>query len=355
MPNTRAFSLGAILTTILLSPFNTHGETPVKQPSRYLYADDYYADPAAHVFNGKTYVYASHDWDSPVTDATDGAHYDMRDYHVLEIEGDPMTGKVTDHGPILSIENVPWVAKQMWATDVAEKDGRYYLYFSAKDHNGLFRIGVAVADTPTGPFIANPDPIRGTYSIDPAVLTDGNDYYLYFGGLSGGQNHRYDRNNTLLECAKRQEKNDTAIPPRVARLTPDMMQLAEQPRPVIITDNEGNEMTESNPHRYFEAPWVHKYGDKYYLTYSTGGTHLVCYAISDSPYGPFTYGGELLTPVTGWTTHQSVVEKDGKWYLFYHDSVPSKGVSSLRSSKVTPITYRPDGSIVTIDGEKQKF
>lgn len=353
MPNTRAFSLGAILTTILLSPFNTHGETPVKQPSRYLYADDYYADPAAHVFNGKTYVYASHDWDSPVTDATDGAHYDMRDYHVLEIEGDPMIGKVTDHGPILSIENVPWVAKQMWATDVAEKDGRYYLYFSAKDHNGLFRIGVAVADTPTGPFIANPDPIRGTYSIDPAVLTDGNDYYLYFGGLSGGQNHRYDRNNTLLECAKRQEKNDTAIPPRVARLTPDMMQLAEQPRPVIITDNEGNEMTESNPHRYFEAPWVHKYGDKYYLTYSTGGTHLVCYAISDSPYGPFMYGGELLTPVTGWTTHQSVVEKDGKWYLFYHDASPSGGKSSLRSTKVTPLTHRPDGSIVTIDGGKK--
>lgn len=327
--------------------------TPARQESRYLWPADYMADPAAHVFNGKTYIVTSHDWASPVTDGTDGAHYDMRDYHVFSLEGDPMTAEVTDHGAVLSIEDVPWVSKQMWATDMTEKDGKYYLYFSAKDLNGLFRIGVAVADTPEGPFKAMPDPIRGTYSIDPAVYRDGDDYYLYFGGLAGGQNHRYDSSNTLMECATRPAKGDTAVPPRVARLSADMTQLAEAPRPVIITDSLGNQLLESDPHRFYEAPWVYRYGDKYYLTYSTGGTHLLCYAVGDSPYGPFVYGGEIMTPVTGWTTHQAVTEIDGKWYLFYHDSAPSGGVSSLRSMKVTPLTHRPDGSIVTIDGGKQ--
>lgn len=327
--------------------------TPVTQESRYLWPADYMADPAAHVFNGKVYIYTSHDWDSPVTDGTDGAHYDMKDYHAFSIDGDPMSGKVTDHGAILSIDDVPWVSRQMWATDVAEKDGTYYLYFSAKDANGIFRIGVATSASPEGPFKALPDPIRGSYSIDPAVLADGNDYYLYFGGLSGGQNHRFDENNVLKENAPRPEKTDVAYGPRMARLTTDMTQLAEAPRQLLITDADGKPMLEGDPHRYFEAPWVHKYNGRYYLTYSTGSSHLICYATSDSPYGPFVYGGEILTPVVGWTTHQAVVEVDGKWYLFYHDSAPSGGRSSLRSMKVTPLTHRPDGSIVTIDGGKK--
>lgn len=344
---------GAIVATAINATTVTAAE-PARQEARYLWPDDYMADPAAHQFGGKTYIYTSHDRVSPVTDHTDGAHYDMVDYHVLSIDGDPMTGTVTDHGAILHMDDVPWVAKQMWATDVAEKDGKYYLYFSARDHNGLFRIGVAVADRPEGPFTANPDPIRGTYSIDPAVLRDGDDYYLYFGGLNGGQNQRYDEDNILRECAPRPVKGDTAFCARVARLAPDMMQLAEAPRPALILDKEGNRMLEGDPHRYFEAPWVHKVGSRYYLTYSTGGSHLICYAVGDSPYGPFTYAGELLTPVEGWTTHQAVTEVDGKWYLFYHDAAPSGGVSSLRSTKVTPLTHRPDGSIVTIDGGKKQ-
>ncbi len=342
----------ALLSSLLVSAAVAMASDGVKQESRYLWPADYMADPAAHVFDGKMYIYTSHDWDSPVTDGTDGAHYDMRDYHAFSLQGDPMTAEVTDHGAVLSIEDVPWVARQMWATDVAEKDGRYYLYFSAKDVNGLFRIGVAVADSPEGPFKAQADPIRGSYSIDPAVLSDGGEYYLYFGGLNGGQNHRYDRDNILLEQAQRPVKGDKAIGPRVARLTPDMTQLAEPVRHIIITDSLGNELLEGDPRRYFEAPWIHKHDGKYYLSYSTGSSHLICYAVSDSPYGPFVYGGTILTPVVGWTTHQSIVEVDGKWYLVYHDSAPSGGRSSLRSMKVTPLTHRPDGSIVTIDGGK---
>ena len=342
-----------LLAASLLGLACAYAADPVSQPSRYLWPDDYMADPAAHVFDGRLYIYTSHDWASPVIDGTDGAHFDMRDYHAFSLApGNPMTASVTDHGAILSIENVPWVQKQMWATDVAEKDGRYYLYFSAKDLNGLFRIGVATADNPTGPFVAEPDPIRGTYSIDPAVFRDGDDYYLFFGGLNGGQNHRYDADNQLIECAVRPGKDDPSVPPRVARLTPDMKQLAEAPRPVVITDSLGVPLPNSDPHRYFEAPWLHKMGDTYYFTYSTGGSHLLCYATGKSPYGPFVYGGEILTPVVGWTTHQSIVEVDGKWYLVYHDSVPSGGVSSLRSMKITPLEILPDGNIRTIAGRE---
>ena len=76
---------------------------------------------------------------------------------------------------------------------------------------------------------------------------------------------------------------------------------------------------------FFEASWMHKYNGKYYFSYSTGDTHLLCYATGDNPYGPFTYQGVILQPVVGWTTHHAIVEYKGKWYLFHHDCVPSGG------------------------------
>ena len=74
------------------------------------------------------------------------------------------------------------------------------------------------------------------------------------------------------------------------------------------------------------------------------------YAVGDNPYGPFTYQGEILTPVVGWTTHHAIIQYEGKWYLFHHDSVPSGGKSWLRSLKVCPIEWDANGKIVTIDG-----
>src|SRR5690606_27530325 len=97
-------------------------------------------------------------------------------------------GPIINHGPILEIRNIPWAISQLWAPDVAVKNGTYYLFFPAKDKEGIFRIGVASSSSPTGPFKAEPYPIDGTYSIDPAVFRDTNgDHYLYFGGIWGGQ------------------------------------------------------------------------------------------------------------------------------------------------------------------------
>lgn len=317
---------------------------------RYLVPGDYMADPAVHVFGDRLYIYPSHDRDSGASENDNGDHFEMKDYHVFSTD-DPMEGEVVDHGKVLDTADIPWAGRQLWDCDVAEKDGKYYMYFPLKDKNDVFHIGVAVAERPEGPFVPQPDPIRGSYSIDPAVFRDGDDYLMYFGGLWGGQLQRY-RDNKALEEPHLEPDDAPAIPSRVVRLTADMMQMDEEPRPVIILDPETGEPLKAgdNERRFFEASWMHKYKGVYYLSYSTGDTHRLCYATADNPYGPFTYRGCIMTPVVGWTTHHAIVEYRGRWYLFFHDCVPSGGKTWLRSLKVTELEYTPEGDIVTIDG-----
>ena len=315
---------------------------------RYLFPADYMADPSVHIFNDRVYIYPSHDWECENVENDNGDQYVMKDYHVLSTD-DPMNGEVIDHGCALKLEDIPWAGRQMWDNDCQEKDGKYYMYFPLKDKCDIFRIGVAVADCPEGPFIPQPDPIRGSYSMDICVLKEGNDYLMYFGGLWGGQLQRY-KDNKALESAYLPEGEEPALPSRVVKLTDDMLQWAEEPKPVYVVDEEGNPLKANDPHRFFEASWVHKHNGKYYFSYSTGDSHLLCYAIGDNPYGPFTYKGVILTPVVGWTKHHSILEYKGKTYLFHHDSVPSGGKSWLRSLKVCELTYNEDGTIQTIEG-----
>jgi len=93
---------------------------------------------------------------------------------------------------------------------------------------------------------------------------------------------------------------------------------------------------------------MHKYKGRYYFSYSTGDTHFLNYAIGDNPYGPFTYKGHFLLPVQGWTTHHSIVEWRGRWWLFYGDTQLS-GKTQLRNVKMTELFYNPDGTIRLID------
>lgn len=315
---------------------------------RYLFPADFMADPSVHIFNDRIYIYPSHDWECENVENDNGDQYVMKDYHVLSTD-DPMNGEVIDHGCALKLEDIPWAGRQMWDNDCQEKDGKYYMYFPLKDKCDIFRIGVAVADCPEGPFIPQPDPIRGSYSMDICVLKEGEDYLMYFGGLWGGQLQRY-KDNKALESAYLPEEDEPALPSRVVKLTDDMLQWAEEPKPVYVVDEEGNPLKANDPHRFFEASWVHKHNGKYYFSYSTGDSHLLCYAVGDNPYGPFTYKGVILTPVVGWTTHHSIIEYKGKTYLFHHDSVPSGGKSWLRSLKVCELTYNEDGTIQTIEG-----
>lgn len=323
----------------------------MKKEERYLFPADYMADPSVHVFNGRLYIYPSHDRESGIPENDNGDHFDMNDYHVLSTD-DVMHGEVTDHGVALRVADIPWAGRQLWDCDVAYKDGKYYLYFPLKDRNDIFRMGVAISDKPEGPFIPQPDPIRGSYSIDMAVFRDDDgSNYIYFGGIWGGQLQRY-RDNKAIENPHLPADDEPALPSRVVKLADNMLEFAEEPHPVVILGEDGKPLTAGDPHRFFEASWMHKYNGKYYLSYSTGDTHLLCYAIGDNPYGPFTYQGVILTPVVGWTTHHSIAEYKGKWYLFHHDCVPSNGKTWLRSLKVVELEYDENGKIKTIEGSE---
>lgn len=308
----------------------------------------YTADPSAHVFNGKIYIYPSHDIEAGIPFNDNGDHFGMEDYHVISM--DSPTGEATDNGLALHVKDVPWAERQMWAPDAATKDGKYYLYFPAKRANGIFQIGVAISDSPVGPFIAEPEAIEGSYSIDPAVFCDDDgSYYMYFGGIWGGQLQNY-RNNVYDVNNQEPSASELALNPIMAKLSPDMKSFDESVKEIEILDENGKPLLAgNNDRRFFEASWMHKYNGKYYFSYSTGDTHFICYATGDNPYGPFTYQGRILNPVIGWTSHHSICEFDNKWYLFYHDSSLSEGVTHLRSVKVAEITYDENGKIQTLD------
>ena len=340
---------------------------------RYLFPNDYMADPSANVFNGRLYIYPSHDWEAGAAFDDDGGHFQMKDYHVLSFN-DVENDEATDHGVILDVKDVAWAEKQMWDNDVVEKDGKYYLIFSAKAYDGVFRLGVAVADKPEGPFKPMDKPIRGSFSIDPCVFKDEDgQIYCYFGGLWGGQLQwwrplpngiapffgKYGEDNGLIDLGAtpdhKSELYTTADAPAirscVVRMSDDVQQFAEAPREVVVLDENGEPMKAGDPHRFFEASWMHKYNGKYYFSYSTGDSHMLCYAIGDNPYGPFRYQGVILDPVVGWNTHHSIVEYKNQWYLFYHDCVPSNDITHLRSLKVQRLFYNEDGTIKKVVNE----
>ena len=203
------------------------------QLSRPLVTHIYTADPAAHVFNGRIYIYPSHDIQTGTPDNENGDHFDMRDYHVLSM--DSIGGKVTDHGIALDIKDIPWAGRQLWAPDAAFANSMYYLFFPVKDKEDVFRIGVATSAKPEGPFIAEAAPIAGSYSIDPTVFKDDDgSYYLYFGGIWGGQLQHWDNNEYHSNGALRKPE-EAAILPRVAKLSADLKSFAENVQEEAIT------------------------------------------------------------------------------------------------------------------------
>ncbi len=316
-------------------------------PNQPLVTHIFTADPSAHVFDGKIYIYPSHDLDHDGPDNDNGDQYRMEDYHILSM--DDIDSPCIDHGEALHMKDVPWVSNQMWAPDAAFKNGTYYLFFPARDKDGIFRIGVATSKNPAGPFTPEPDYIPGSFSIDPAVfLDDDGKAFIYYGGLWGGQLEKW-ATGTFVPNAVGPAVTAPALGPMVAELSDDLLTFKNDPKMITILDENGNPLTAGDEERrYFEGPWMHKYNGYYYLSYSTGSTHYLVYAISKNPQGPFTYQGRILEPVIGWTTHHSIVQFKDKWYLFYHDSSLSGGVNHKRCVKFTELKYNEDGTIQTI-------
>ncbi len=273
--------------------------------------DQFTADPTARVFNGRMYMYPSHDIPSPVEKLKEW--FCMADYHVFSSDN---LVDWTDHGVIVSQERVPWVDAQsysMWAPDCVEKDGRYYFYFPAAPGNGGrgFNVGVAVADSPEGPFSPMQHPVEGINGIDPCVLIDDDGTgYIYWAG--GGM--------------------------RGARLADNMVQLASEPVEIA-----------GLPDGFKEGPFVFKRNGKYYYTFPwvRDNTETLAYAMGDSPLGPFEFKGVIMdeSPSGCWTNHHSIVNYNDRWYLFYHHNDYSPGFDKNRSVRIDSLAFTPDGLI----------
>jgi hypothetical protein len=348
--------LSLLLTLLLLAVASCKAQKKAQDPfkgaiSKPLITTMYTADPSAHVFNGKIYIYPSHDIDSGIPENDNGDHFNMKDYHIFSM--DNINGPVKDHGVALIVKDIPWAGRQLWAPDAAFKNGTYYLYFPVKDKQDVFHIGVATSKSPSGPFKPEKEPIKGSFSIDPAVFTDTDgSSYMYFGGIWGGQLQRWKDGQYAANGSKTDLKNDTAaaITAKFVKLSADMKAFEGPVKDVVIVDKNGKPLLGGDhDRRFFEGAWMHKFNGKYYFSYSTGDTHLLAYAISDKPEGPFTYQGLFLKPVVGWTTHHSIVEFKGKWLLFYHDTQVSGGKTYLRNIKMTELKHDADGKIVPID------
>lgn len=274
--------------------------------------DQFTADPTARVFNNKVYLFPSHDIPAPVGQRQDW--FCMADYHVFSSEN---LTEWTDHGVILSQENVPWGKADgysMWAPDCVYKNGKYYFYYPNAPREGRgFAIGVAIAEQPEGPYTPEKESIKGVMGIDPCVLIDADGAaYLYWSGMGI----------------------------RGGRLKENMTELAN-----------GSQVMEGLPEGFKEGPFAFKRDGRYYLTFpwvrKDKGTETLAYAMSDSPLGPWQFKGIIMTEHDNscWTNHHSLVEYKGQWYLFYHRNHYSPNMDKRRSACIEKVTFNADGTI----------
>lgn len=302
----------SIITLFLLNYIIIFSQNPIIK-------DQFTADPSAHVFKGKVYVYPSHDIPAPEGKGLRKDWFCMEDYHVFSSEN---LVDWIDHGVILTQYQVPWVdstAYSMWAPDCIEKNGKYYFYFPAiskeKDSitgRKLFRIGVAISDSPEGPFIPQPEPIKGVIGIDPCVFID-----------KDGQAYLYWSLGNIY----------------VAKLKDNMLELDSEPK--IIENLPGKGLK--------EGPWVFERNGIYYLTFPHVENKIerLEYAMGSHPMGPFIMAGVIMdeSPMNCWTNHHSIIEYKGQWYLFYHQNHLSPNFDKNRSICIDSLFFNDDGTI----------
>lgn len=307
-----------VIHLLLIVPILATAQNPIIR-------DQFTADPTARVFKNKVYLYPSHDIKPP-----DGQRQDwfcMEDYHVFSSEN---LTDWTDHGVILTHNKVPWVkpdSYSMWAPDCVERNGKYYFYFSSPQKDGSgFNIGVAIAERPEGPFVPEPESIKGISGIDPCVLlaSDGNAYLFWGAG-------------------------------RCARLKPNMKEIVDDTPTERVKwgDREfelkGISCLKGLPNRQAEGPFAFEYNGNYYLAYSyvRDKSEVLGYAMSKNPMGPYEYKGIIMAehPNGCWTNHHSIINYKGQWYLFYHTNFFSPNDDKRRSVCIEKLYFNSDGTI----------
>ena len=269
------------------------------------------ADPAAHVWPGdeRLWLYTSHD--QPGTNT----HDSMVSYHVFSTSD---LVHWTDYGPVLHLKDVRWAISHLWAIDAVLWRGAYFLVYCAVEReSGEFRVGLARSARPQGPF-EDIGFVQGTgLAQDPSLFVDHDGTpYLFWG--QGGACGACRLSDDLL----------SAVPGTVVDLTPQLDWI-------------------------FEAPWVHHYQGKYYLSYpglfEGRWPERMYYATADHPLGPYRFQGEYIPvfPGQAGTNHGSIIHYKGRWLAFHH-SMWLSGLSECRSLMCDPLRYDDAGRILPI-------
>ena len=301
---------GFLFLSIGLLTVQTFAQNPIVQTH-------YTADPAPMVYNGTLYLYTSHDEDA-------STWFVMNDWKLYTT-----TDMVnwTDHGAVLSYKTFNWAKGDAWAMQCVERNGRFYAYVPVTMNKGGGAIGVAVAESPYGPFydaLGKPLVSSGKGDIDPTVMIDDDGQaYLYWG-------------NPFCYYVK---------------LNEDMISYSGDIVRVPMTEEsfgkrEGN--VAERPTLYEEGPWLYKHNDWYYLLWAGGPIpeHLG-YSISKSPVGPWKYAGTLMPTEGGsFTNHPGIVDYKGSTYLFYHNGALPGGGGFTRSVCVQKAEFNKDGTLV---------
>lgn len=278
----------------------------------------YTTNPAPMVYDGALYVYTGHDEDN-------ATYYDMRDWHCYKTTD---MQNWTDMGCIASCKTFSWCDKDAWAAQCVERNGKFYLYVPVASSNGATAIGVAVADSPAGPFrdaIGKPLISFGYGNIDPTVFIDQDGQaYLYWG-------------NPALKYVK---------------LNKDMTSYSGGIQTVPLTAQGFG--ANGDRTKYVEGPWFYRRGNLYYMIYAASGIpEDICYSTSTSPTGPWTFRGQIMPTGGGsFTNHPGIVDYKGHSYFFYHNGQLPGGGGFSRSVAVEEFKYNPDGSIPKISQTK---
>ncbi len=312
---------GAALGLLLLSA-TSFAQNPIVQTI-------YTADPAPMVYKDTVYLYAGHDEDK-------STWFTMKDWHCYST-----TDMVnwTDRGAPLSLKTFSWAQKDAWAGQCIPRNGKFYWYVPMNEGAKGMSLGVAVSNTPYGPFtdaIGKPLVHSGSGDIDPTVfIDDDGQAYLYWG-------------NPYLKYVK---------------LNADMISYSGEIVTVPFTAETFGNRPGTDPKRpvqYEEGPWFYKRNKLYYMLYPAGGVpeHLA-YSTSTGPTGPWKYQDTIMPIIRkggAFTNHPGVIDYKGHSYLFYHNGALPGGGGFNRSVAVDEFTYRPDGTIPrvtnTVEGVK---
>ncbi|MCW3786632.1 family 43 glycosylhydrolase [Plebeiibacterium sediminum] len=304
------YFIGILWCILVISSSHSFAQNPIIK-------NLYTADPSARVFNGRVYLFPSHD----VANMGKGREnwFCMEDYHVFSSEN---LTEWTDHGVIVHQKDVPWTNPEsysMWAPDCIYRNGKYYFYFPTINKNNTaqrsFGVGVAIADAPEGPYSIMEQPIKGVHGIDPNVFIDkDNQAYLYW------------------------SSRDIFV----AKLKDNMVELDSDPITIANLPTKGLK----------EGPYFFERNGLYYLTYPHVENNIerLEYAIGKTPTGPFEVKGVIMdeSPTGCWTNHHSIIEYNNQWYLFYHHNDYSPDFDKNRSARIDSLFFKEDGSIVKV-------